>query len=120
MAAPVIDLDEPTFATAVDDAQDFIRDNQIWIIIALGNAGILIPGWTAVPSGGTAAKPAQLVLTGPGSRLIKMAYSYTGNDVTGIVISYDKALGAGYEAVASGTATITYDGSGNWTGTTWA
>ncbi len=120
MAAPAADLLKPDFADPVDSTQDDIRDNQIWIIIALGNAGVLMPGWAAVPSGADLSKPDQLVLTGPGGRLIKMVYSYTVDDVTGIAVWYDKNLGGGYELLVSGTATISYNGAGEWTGTTWA
>ena len=120
MAAPALDLAEPTFSSAVDAAQDAIRDNQIWIVIALGNAGIIVPGWNATPTGADLSKPDTVVMTGPGGRKIRMTYSYTGDDVTGIVVAYDKNLGAGYETLASGTATLTYDGSGNWSGSTWA
>ena len=117
MAAPAINHDEPTFWSAVDGAQDQIRDNIDWVVIALGNAGIIVPGWAAAPSGADPAKPSRVVLTGPGSRKIRMTYTYTGDNVTGIDIDYDS--GSGYEQVVLGTATLTYDGSGNWTGTTW-
>lgn len=120
MPAPDIDHDKPDFATAVDANQDSIRDNEIWTIIALGCAGIIFPRWNAVPSGADLAKPDDVVLTGPGGRKIRLTYTYTGDDVTGIVVEYDKNLGALYELLTLGTATLTYDGSGNWTGTTWA
>lgn len=120
MAAPTIDLAKPDFADPVDSTQDAIRDNQIWIVIALCNAGILVPGWNAIPTGGDLSKPDYVTLTGPGGRKVRLTYSYTGDDVTGIDIDYDKNLGSGYEQMASGIATITYNGSGQWTGTTWA
>ena len=120
MAAPQINLARPDFGVAVDTNQDNIRDNTIWTVIALACSGIIFPEWNAVPSGADLAKPDDVVLTGPGSRLIRLTYSYTGDDVTGILVEYDKTLGAGYETLVLGTATLTYDASGNWTGTTWA
>lgn len=120
MAAPAVNLDRPDFAVAVDLNLDNIRDNVIWLVIALGNAGVVVPGWNAVPAGADLSKPTSLTLTGPGGRKIRLTYSYTGDDVTGIVVDYDKNLGAGYEMLASGTATISYDGNGNFSGLTWA
>lgn len=120
MPAPGIDLARPDFAVAVDANLDSIRDNVIWLVIALGNAGVVVPGWNAVPAGADLAKPDTLTLTGPGSRKIRLTYSYTGDDVTGIVVAYDKNLGGGFENLASGTATISYDASGNFSGLTWA
>ena len=120
MAAPAIDLDEPTFASAVDDAQDFIRDNITWGLIAIASGTYLIPGWAAAASGGTASEPAVITMTHASGRLMKFSLTWTTGSVTGVIVQYDKGLGAGYETLSLGTATIAYDGSGNWTGTTWA
>lgn len=120
MAAPAIDHAKPDFATAVDANMDSIRDNEIWHLIAFASAAILVPGWNSVPSGADLAKPDDVVLTGPGGRKVRITYTYTGDDVTGIDIDYDKNLGAGYEQITLGTGTITYDGSGNFSGCTWA
>ena len=119
MAAPNVDLDKPDFANDADSDIDALRDNLIWTVIAFAVEGINFPSWNAVPSGTDLSKPDAVVLTGPGSRKIRMTYSYTGDNVTGIDVDYDKNLGAGYEQVTLGTATLTYNGSGNWTGTTW-
>jgi hypothetical protein len=120
MSAPEIDLDEPTFASAVDASQDQIRDNIIWGLIAVASGTYMLPGWPATPSGGTASEPAVVTMTHASGRNMKFTLTWTSGAVTGVAVQYDKGLGAGYETVTLGTATIAYDGSGNWTGTTWA
>lgn len=120
MAAPDVDFDKPDVANAHDTDVDAIRDNTIWTVIAMAVEGITIPEWNAVPSGSDLSKPDDIVLTGPAGRKIRLTLSYTVDSVTGIVVEYDKNLGAGYEPMNLGTATIAYNGSGEWTGTTWA
>ena len=119
MAAPAVNLDKPVFADPVDDSLDHVRDNQIWLVIALAINGVLIPGWDSAPSGTDLSKPDDVILIGPGSRKIRLTYTYTDDDVTKVVVEYDKGLGSGYEALTLGTGTIAYNASGEWTGTAW-
>jgi len=121
MPAPGIDTSKPVFGgNAVDAELSQLRDNIVWLIIALGAAGIIVPGWDAAPNGADKSKPDDVVLTNDSGCKIRLTYSYTGDDVTGIDVDYDKNLGSGYEQINKGTATIAYDSDGNWTGTTWA
>ena len=120
MVAPAMDFNKPDVGNPHDTDIDQIRDNTIWSIIAMAVEGMNIPDWNAVPSGADLSKPDNVILTGPGNRKIKIALSYTVDDVTGIITSYDPDGVSGYDVLASGTAVITYNGSGEWTGTTWS
>jgi len=119
MPAPELDESQPVFGGGpVDDAMDQLRDNVTWIIAMLAAQVFNIPPWAATPSGADLDKPDYVELVHSDGRKIKATYSYTGDDVTGMVIAFNS--GAGYANFINGTATITFNGSGQWTGTTWA
>lgn len=119
MAAPDIDLDKPTFANAVDDAQDAIRDNITWALIAIMNGSYLLPGWDGGPDSDT-AEPSYAEFTHGSGRKMKFSLTWTDGAVTGIVVQYDKGLGGGYETLTNGTATLSYYASGNFNSVSWA
>jgi hypothetical protein len=120
MAAPTLDESKPTFgANAVDAAMTQLRSNITWLVAIGAINAMSIPPWNAVPSGANLDKPDYVELThAVDSRKVKATFTYTGDNVTTIVLAFNS--GAGYANFAYGTATIAYNGSGQWTGTTWS
>ena len=119
MTAPTIDESKPVFgANAVDAAMTQLRDNVTWIIAQLAAQSLLVPGWNLAVNGADKSKPDSAELTYSDGRKIKAAYSYTGDNVTTVAVTFDD--GGGYAAFVKGTATIAYDSDDNVTGVTWA
>jgi len=102
-------------------AMDYVRKN----LLALRDAcimGGLFFGWPLTVSGGTAEQPATLTYAN-GTERVKAAITWgtTGGEAgnpTVVVYSYSANSGGAYDTI--GTKTITYDGSGNVTATTWS
>lgn len=119
MTAPVLDESEPVFgAGPVDDAMDQVRDNVTWLV-AMAALGISVPPWNATPHGADLDKPDYVeVVHAVDGRKVKATMSYTGDDLTGMVLAFDDT--GGYANFAYGTATISFNGSGQWTGTVWS
>lgn len=104
----------------VDDGPDyetFIKSNAyvLWTGLAIG----LMPGLALTCSGGTAAKPTQFLLSDGSNQRVKGIVTWTGDYITQIVWSFSQDAGANYAATTV-TVALTYDGSGNLTGTTGA
>lgn len=120
MAAPTLVETKPLWGTGNQVAENLtqIRNNTTWLVAmaALGNA---VPPWNAVPSGANLAKPDYVELTHAiDGRKCKATLTWTGDKVTTMVLSFNDT--GGYANFSYGTATITYNGSGQWTGTTWS
>jgi hypothetical protein len=68
-------------------------------------------------SGGTAAEPATLTYSKSTER-VRASLTWASGKVTVAVYAYSSTSGSSYDTI--GTNTITYDGSGNVTATTWS
>lgn len=118
MAAPVFDHTKPDPANPYNTDLDAIRENSTLLLLAAAGEPYLIPGWTPVVGGADKSKPDYIELTN-GSRKMRWTFGWDGaGNATSVVLAYDRGLGAGYETLAGGTFTLTYDGSNNWTGGT--
>ena len=124
-------FNEPDFASAVSDSLSAVRDNWYYLMIAAVNGAVVAPGWTTTISSTSSpvnyGQPDALTLTyldtavSPNvTRTIKVAYTWDGSgNVSGMVISYgDGTSSPELVTVTGGTITLTYDGSGNFTGAT--
>lgn len=120
MAAPNIDAAKPAKGNAFDTDLDQIRDNWAWFIAICLHMSLDIPGWNATPAGADLDKPDYVDAVHTDGRKVRVAYSYTGDNQTSVVVQYDKGLGAGYETLTKGTGTRAFNASDQWTGTTWA
>ena len=121
MAYTGLDLTKPDGATQNGtQVLQSVRDNQRALrdMIVSGFAA----GWAMTPSGGTADQRAQVIKSNGTERLrAALTWGTTGGEagsVTVAVYSYSSDSGASYSAI--GTKTVTYDGSGNVTTTTWS
>ena len=119
MVAPTVDESEPTFdGTAVDDAMDQTRDNYTYLLSQLAAQSYHVPPWNATPAGADLDKPDSVEMVHSDGRKIKATYSYTGDNLTQMVIAFDD--GGGYVNFVKGTGAISYNGSDQWTGTVWS
>lgn len=79
-------------------------------------------GWNMAAAGGTASQPATLTYSSGTERVrASLTWGTTGGaagSVTQAVYAYSSNSGTDYDTI--GTKTITYDGSGNVTATTWS
>ena len=102
------------FAQSTRDNMNALRDAAI-----LGGG---FPGFNLAVSGGTASQPAQLLYS-KGTERVRAALTWgavggEAGNVTVAVYSYSSNSGGAYSTI--GTKTVTYDGSGNVTATTWS
>ena len=74
-------------------------------------------GWNMAATGGTASEPALLTYS-KGTERVKAALTWSSGNVTVAVYSYSINSGGAWGVI--GTKTITFDGSGNVTATTWS
>ena len=74
-------------------------------------------GWAMAATGGTAEEPATLTYS-KGTERVRVTLTWTSGKVTSAVYAYSANSGTSYDTI--GTKTITYDGSDNVTGTSWA
>lgn len=74
-------------------------------------------GWNMSAAGGTAAEPTTLTYSS-GTERVRATLTWSSGNVTQAVYAYSSDSGAAYDTI--GTKTITYDGSGNVTATTWS
>lgn len=74
-------------------------------------------GWNMAAAGGTASEPATLTYSS-GTERVRATLTWSGGNVTSAVYAYSSNSGTSYDTI--GTKTITYDGSGNVTNTSWA
>lgn len=74
-------------------------------------------GWNMAAAGGTAEEPATLTYSS-GTERVRATLTWSGGDVSQAVYAYSADSGANWDAI--GTKTITYDGNGNVTATTWS
>ena len=123
---------EPDFASAVSDSLDQIRLNQWYLLIAAVNGSVVAPGWTTTIASASSpvnyGQPDSMTMTyldtavSPNvTKTIQIAYTWTDGNVTGMVVSFgDGTSSPELVTVTGGTITLTYDGSGNFTGATTA
>lgn len=117
MAYLIFDPAKPDAATQNGTAfAQSARDN----LKAVRDAAIMgggFYGWSLGTSGGTASEPGFLIYTN-GVEKVRASLTWVGGNVTVAVYSYSANSGTSYDTI--GTKTITYDGSGNVTATTWS
>jgi hypothetical protein len=119
MTAPTLDESKPAFGGNPVDADLLqLRNNVTWILAMVAANNFTIPPWAATPAGADLSKPTSVELVHPDGRKIKATFTYTGDDVTTIVFAFDDT--SGYVNFANGTATLSYNASGDWTGTVWS
>lgn len=116
-------------AATVSAAMLAIRDSQHFILLTAGEAANSIPGWSTViesasspqdfsqPTRKTHSKT-DTTVSPEVTRQFRYNYTWTGGNKTQIVYQYDDGSGGGFVTVTGGTVTLTYDGSGNFTGAT--
>ena len=112
---------------AVGDSFDKTRDRLIWTLIqGVLNGNLIIANWSSTPF--STASPEDLSVPdywlcahNSDGREIRMNLTYTGDDLTGIVVKYNDGVSSpGMTTVVGGTVTITRDGNSNVTGITTA
>ena len=125
-------FDRPDFANAVEVDLGAMQTNWYWLLVAAVNGSVVAPGWTTTINSTSSpvdySEPDNLTLTyldtsqSPNvTRQIVIEYTWTGGNVTQMVIKYgDGTSSPALETVSGGTMTLTYDGSGNFTGATTA
>lgn len=120
MTAPALDESKPKWGSGNEVGQnlDQTRDNITWII-AMAVIGIHVPPWDVTPSGSDLSKPDYIeAVHAIDGRKVKATLTWTGDKITTMVLAFDDT--GGYANFAYGTATISYNGSGQWTGTAWS
>lgn len=120
MPAPVLNEAKPLFDPGEKVAENMsaLRDNVTWLV-AMAALGISVPPWNATPYGSDLAEPDYVEIEHAiDGRKVKATLTWTDGSVTTMALSFDD--GGGYAAFALGTASISYNASGQWTGTTWA
>lgn len=120
MTAPTLVESKPVFDAleAVDENMDQLRDNVTWLV-AMGVLNGDLPPWDATPHGADLDKPDYIeAVHSIDGRKIKCTYTYTGDDITARVYAFDD--GGGYANFSYGSAAISFNGSGQWTGTVWS
>lgn len=97
------------------------RDNFLAIRDAVIMGGGFY-GWNMAAAGGTASQPATLTYSKSTERVrATLTWGTSGGEagsVTQAVYAYSSNSGTDYDTI--GTKTITYDGNGNVTATTWS
>ncbi len=123
------DFTRPDFADLAADLAS-IRTNFYFLLVSAVNGSIIIPGWTTTINSTSSpqnfGEPDSVVLSrldtavSPNvTRKIHIEYTWTGGNVTTMVIKYDDGVSSpSLSIVTGGTLTLTYDGSGNFTGAT--
>lgn len=122
MAYTALDTSKPDAATQAGTAfGSSARSNLVAIrdcIAAMGMA----QGFDYSTSGGTAAEPAQLYFK-RSTEWIKVVLTWSGGNVTKAAFYYSSNSGGLYDGMADAggkyVLTLTYDGSGNCTATSW-
>ena len=74
-------------------------------------------GFNMAAAGGTASEPSTLTYS-KGTERVRATLTWSSGNVTVAVYAYSSNSGGLYEPI--GTKTITFDGSGNVTATTWS
>ena len=118
------DFTKPAFANAVSSDLDAIRNNFNFLLAAAINGSVVVPGWTTTVESDSSpqdfSEPDRIILT-KGTRAFRFEYTWSGGNVTGIVVKYDDGVSSpSLATLTGGTITLTYDGSGNFTGATTA
>ena len=118
MTAPIFDQTEPDpGASAWNLSIDATRENLVFLMIAAGAVGYMLPGWSTTVNGTNKAEPDSIVMA-KGSLQMKWLFTWSSGKVTQIIWQYDRGLGAGLETLTGGTITPSYDGSNNFIGAT--
>lgn len=105
------------------------RNNQLALRDALiGGAGYM-PGWSCYAentNGSRPPSPADMppqLLFSKGTERLKCVLTWTGSNVTRIVVSYSANSGTSYDVIKGGTTNgflnLTYDASDNFLSATW-
>lgn len=121
MAYVPLDLTKPDASTQSISAMGTSTRQNLAALRDAVVAGILV-GWDMTPSGGTAEQPATLTYA-KGTERVKAVLTWGSSggadgNVTQAVYSYSSNSGSSYDTM--GTLTISYDTSGNVTGTAWS
>lgn len=102
------------FGTSTRDNLNALRDAAI-----MGGG---FPGFDMAATGGTPSEPATITYS-KGVERVRASLTWSGGNVTVAVYAYSANSGADYTTTpggAIGTKTVTYDGSGNVTNSTWS
>jgi len=118
------DFTKPDFANPVDTDLDAIRSNFNFLLGALMNGAPFVPGWTTTVTSNSSpldySQPDQIRLT-KGTRAFQFDLTWSSGNCTQIVCKYDDGVSSpSLTTMTNGTITLTYDGSGNFTGATTA
>ena len=113
MTAPVIDETAPEFANDVDNDVIQMRDNTIYLLMMAAGAGYLLPQWETTANGPNLAAPTDIEMIHADGRKMRFQFTWSSDRPATINYQVDKGLGAGYEEIALGTLTLSYDGDGN-------
>ena len=74
-------------------------------------------GWQSTPSGADLSQPDEMVHA-KGTERLKEVYTWDAGILTDVTYHYSVDSGSNYTEI--GTLSLTYDESGNFTGSTWA
>lgn len=123
-------FDIPDMVNPVSTDLELMRDNWYWILASAANGSIVVPGWTTTMVSTSSpvdySEPDSIQLSklytdvSPNiTREIHIDLTWTGGNVTGMVMKYDDGTSSpSLETITGGTITLTYDGDGNFTGAT--
>lgn len=117
------DFTVPNLADGVPTQLTQMRDNWFFLLAAAARKAKAIAGWTTVITSNSSpvdyTKPDQMTLT-KGIWTIQFDYTWTGSNLTQIVVSFADGASSPNTPVTitGGTLTLTYDGNGNFTGAT--
>jgi len=128
MAAPTEDFTKPDFSNAVTTDIDQIRDNFETLMMYAGGQGYVLPNWTTTVNSSSSpqdfSEPDDITMTHSDGRKMRWTLTWTSGKVTQIVWEFDRGVAESptvtWETLTGGTCTLSYDGSGNFTGVTTA
>ena len=123
------DFKVPAIGNVTEDDLTQMRLNWYFLLIAAANGAKVVNGWATTMASTSSpqdySKPDSMTLSKTDTtvspnvtRQLQYVYTWTGANLTTMVIKYDDGSGAGLVTVTGGTITLTYDGSGNFTGAT--
>lgn len=125
-------FDIPDMANPVSTDLALMRDNWFWLFAAAANGAVVAPGWTTTIVSNSSpldyAEPDAIQLSYVDTtvspqvtHLVQIDLTWTGGNVTGMVMKYGPdTQSPQLETITGGTITLSYDGSGNFTGATTA
>jgi len=123
-------FNKPDFADGVYSDLAAMRNNWYFLLVSAVNGSIVIPGWTTTMVSNSSpvdyGEPDSIQLSkldtavSPNvTREIHIDLTWTSGSVTGMVLKYDDGSSSpSLTTLTGGTITLSYDGSGNFTGAT--